>query len=512
MQKFITLATLMSTLLFAQSSTAQSAPPPTTEFAPTGTLRVAINHSNPILATRDPNTGELKGIAVDIARELARRLAVPVTLIPFDAAGKISDTARTNVWDLAFLGIDPARAQDIDYSASYVELEGTYLVPAGSTLRTMADVDRPNIRISVTTKSAYDLFLTRAIRNAELVRAPSTPESIDIFATRKLEALAAPRTALVPVAARLPGSRILEGHFMTIPQAAGIPKGRPAAARYLHAFIEEMKSSGFVAQALKRHGLTANDALVAAPAANPVVNPADALAPTGTLRVTFLAGNPTQGKVDPATGEVTGPIRDLADKLAQSLNLPLKITPLAGVPAVLESVKTHQADLGFVAADPSRATEVDFSQVYLLGWASYMVPANAPQHTVNEMDQPGLKVAATPTDSPGLYLSRNLKNATFVPVKSQEEALAMLQRGEIQGFATNRQRLLQLTAADPRFRVLTDNYFAVQQAIAVPKGSLAALDLVNRFLDDSKASGLIQAAIQRAGLTGAADQAPPRAK
>ncbi len=497
----------MSTLLFAQPTHAQS-PPPTAEFAPTGTLRVAINHSNPILATRDPNTGELKGIAVDIARELARRLAVPVTLLPFDAAGKISDTARTNVWDLAFLGIDPARAQDIDYSAAYVELEGTYLVPAGSTLVTMADVDRPNIRISVTTKSAYDLFLTRAIQHAELVRAPSTPESIDIFATRKLEALAAPRTALVPVAARLPGSRILEGHFMTIPQAAGIPKGRPAAARYLHAFIEEMKSSGFVAQALKRHGLTANDALVAAPAANP----SQVLAPTGTLRVTFLAGNPTQGKVDPATGEVTGPIRELADTLAQSLNLPLKITPLAGVPAVLESVKTHQADLGFVAADPSRATEVDFSQVYLLGWASYMVPANAPQHTVNEMDQPGLKVAATPTDSPGLYLSRNLKNATFVPVKSQEEALAMLQRGEIQGFATNRQRLLQLTAADPRFRVLTDNYFAVQQAIAVPKGSLAALDLVNRFLDDSKASGLIQAAIQRAGLTGAADQAPPRAK
>lgn len=506
MHKFLPLATLMPAFLLAQS-----APPPTAEFAPTGVLRAAINHSNPILATRDPRTGELKGVAVDIARELGRRLGVPVTLLPFDAAGKISDTARTNVWDLAFLGIDPARAQDIDYSAAYVELEGTYLVPAGSTLRTITDVDREGNRISVTTKSAYDLFLTRAIRNAQIVRAPSTPESIELFASQKMEALAAPRTALVPVAARFPGSRILEGHFMTIPQAAGIPKSRPAAARYLRSFIEEIKANGFVAQALQRHGLTANDALIA-PAANPVVNPANDLAPTGTLRVTFLAGNPTQGKVDPATGEVTGPIRDLADKLAQTLNLPLKITPLAGVPAVLESVKTHQADLGFVAADPSRATEVDFSQVYLLGWASYIVPAAAPQHTVSEMDQPGIKVAATPTDSPGLYLSRNLKNATFVPVKSQEEGLALLQRGDVQGFATNRQRLLQLTAADPRFRVLTDNYFAVQQAIAVPKGNSAALDLVNRFLDEAKASALIADAIRRAGLTGAADQAPPRAQ
>ncbi len=488
MRKLLALASLMPALLLAQSG-----PPPSAEFAPTGTLRAGINHSNPILATRDPQTGELKGVAVDLARELGRRLGVPVTLVPFDAAGKMTDTARSNVWDIAFLGIDPARAQDIDYSAAYVELEGTYLVPAGSPLRTIADVDHEGLRISVTTKSAYDLFLSRAIQHAQIVRAPSTPESISVFASQKLEALAAPRTALVPVAARFPGSRILEGHFMTIPQAAGIPKGRPAAARYLRSFIEEMKASGFVAEALKRHGLTANDALVA---------------PAAYLRVTFLAGNPTQGKIDPTTGEVTGPVRELADKLADTLNRPLKLTPLNGVPAVLESVKTHQADLGFVAADPSRATEVDFSQVYLLGWASYMVPAAAPQRTVSEMDQRGLKVAATPTDSPGLYLSRNLKSATFVPVKNQEEGLAMLQRGEVQGFATNRQRLLQLTAADSRFRVLTDNYFAVQQAIAVPKGDTATLDLVNRFLTEAKASRLIEAAIRRAGLTGAADQAP----
>jgi polar amino acid transport system substrate-binding protein len=238
-----------------------------TEFAPTGTLRAAINYSNPLLATRDPQTGELSGVAVDLARELGRRLGLPVTLVPVDAASKMSDTARAGVWDLAFLGIDPARAQDIDYSAAYIDIEGTYLVRAGFSLRTIADVDRDGVRIAVTEKSAYDLFLSRTIQHAQLVRAPSTPESVELFANQKLDALAGVRTALVTATKRFPGSRVMEGHFMTIPQAAGIPKGRPAAARYLREFIEEMKASGFVAEGLKRHGLSADDVIVAPAAA-----------------------------------------------------------------------------------------------------------------------------------------------------------------------------------------------------------------------------------------------------
>jgi polar amino acid transport system substrate-binding protein len=141
-----------------------------------------------------------------------------------------------------------------------------------------------------------------------------------------------------------------------------------------------------------------------------------------------------------------------------------------------------------------------------------MVPLTSALHSVKEVDRPGIRVAATPSDSPGLFLSRNLKNATFLPVKGVEEAIGMLERGEVQGYATNRQRLLQIVAADARFRVLDDNYFAVQQAVAVPKGKAAALDAVNRFLDEAKESGLIDMAIRRAGLAGAADPAPPRAK
>jgi polar amino acid transport system substrate-binding protein len=299
-------------------------------------------------------------------------------------------------------------------------------------------------------------------------------------------------------------------------------------------------ASGFVAEALKFHGLTADDAIVAPPRRGTVsmyskgrrhmraglitisfagwaalamaAEPARDVAPTGTLRVTFLGSNPTQGRVDSAGGEVTGMVRELADGLGKKLGVPVKITPLDGVPAVLESIRTHQADIGFVAADPSRASEVDFSQTYLLGWASYMVPVASTLHTVKEVDRPGIRVAATPGDSPGLFLTRNLKNATFLPVRGMDEAVGMLERGEVQGYATNRQRLLQIVAADARFRVLDDNYFAVQQAIAVPKGNSAALDAVNRFLDEAKASGLIDAAIRRAGLAGAADPAPPRAR
>jgi polar amino acid transport system substrate-binding protein len=239
-------------------------------------------------------------------------------------------------------------------------------------------------------------------------------------------------------------------------------------------------------------------------------DPAHEVAPGGTLRVTFLGANPTQGKVDAATGAVSGPVKELADALAKKLGIPVTIKPLSGVPAVLESLKTHQADIGFLAADPSRAGEADFSQAYLLGWSSYIVPVASGFRSVKDVDRAGVRVAALPNDSPGLYLQRNLKNAAFVAVKTQEEGVGMLASGEVQAYGANRARELQMVAADPRFRVLDDNYSAVQQAVAVPKGSAAALEIVNQFLDEAKASGLIEGAIRRGGLAGAADIAPAR--
>ncbi len=233
------------------------------QFAPTGTLRAGINYNNPLLARRDPASGELSGVAVDIAREVGRRLALPVQLLPYESAGRMTEAVKAQAWDLAFLGIDPARATEIDFTAAYIELEGTYLVPAGSPLRTVDEVDRAGIRVAVTANSAYDLFLSRAITRAQLVRVDNTPKSIEVMVDQKLDAVAAVKTALVAASRTLPGSRVLPGHFMTIPQAAAVPKGRPESARFARQLIEELKQSGFVADALKRHGLGPDDAIVA---------------------------------------------------------------------------------------------------------------------------------------------------------------------------------------------------------------------------------------------------------
>jgi len=236
------------------------------------------------------------------------------------------------------------------------------------------------------------------------------------------------------------------------------------------------------------------------------------IAPTGVLRVTFLGGNPTQGKVDAKTGAISGPVRELADELGRRLGVPVKITPLPGVPAVMESVKTHAADIGFAAYDATRAAEVDFSQVYLLGWSSYVVPVGSAMKVVLDVDRAGVRVAANSGDSPDLFLARSLKNATLVHVKNIDEGLALMAKGEIDAYATNRQRLAEAAAGRPEIRVLQDNFFAVEQAIAVAKGNAAALEIVNRFLDEAKESGLVRGAIERAGLTGVADPAPARGK
>ena len=258
---------MFAVAIAAASVAAQSVSPALkAELAPGGTLRAGINYNNPLLARRDPATGALTGLAVDLSRELGRRLGVSVELVPYDAAGRLADAAKTGAWDIAFLAADPARANEIDFTAAHIELEGTYLVPAGSPLQRVEDVDRPGVRIAVTAKSGYDLFLSREVKQAQLVRAATTPESIDMMTAQKLDAVAGLRTTLNAAAPRFPGSRVLSGRFMTIPQAAGVPRGRPAAARYVRQFIEDMKASGFVAAGLARHGLTKDDAIVAAAA------------------------------------------------------------------------------------------------------------------------------------------------------------------------------------------------------------------------------------------------------
>jgi polar amino acid transport system substrate-binding protein len=226
------------------------------DLASTGKLRAAINFGNPVLAGRDATTGEPRGISVDLARELARRLGVAIELVPYDAAGKVVEALKSQAWDVCFLAIDPLRAADISFTAPYAVIEGVYLVATTSSILSNAEVDRPGARVGVIVGSAYDLFLSRELKQATIVRAASSDAVMELWVAGKLDSVAGVKPQLEADARRIPGLRMLPGRFMAINQAMGTPRGRKARANYLCGFMEEMKASGFVAQAFARNRIT----------------------------------------------------------------------------------------------------------------------------------------------------------------------------------------------------------------------------------------------------------------
>lgn len=255
---------LLATLLGSCAITPMAPSAAVSDLAPSGRLRAAINFGNPILAARDASSGEARGVSVDLSRELARRLGVPLELVTYNAAGKVVEALKTGAWDVAYVAIDPVRANEISYSAPYVVIEGAYLVRQASTIRSNAEVDRAGVRIAAATGSAYDLYLSRELKQAKIVRAPTSQAVTDLFVAQGLEVAAGVKQQLEADAKRIPGLRLLEGRFMVINQAMGTPKAREAGAKYLREFIEEMKASGFVVQALARHRI--EGAAVAPPA------------------------------------------------------------------------------------------------------------------------------------------------------------------------------------------------------------------------------------------------------
>ena len=224
------------------------------EIAPTGRLRAAINLGNIVLAQTNPATGAPVGVTVELAQSLGQRLGVAVDLVTFDAAGKAFDAFKRSKLDIVFLAIDPVRAEEIAFTPPYALIEGNFVVRASSELTSMAAIDRPGTRVAVARGSAYDLFLTRALKAATLVRAATGPQALQMFVADKLEAGAGVKQPVVKFIDENPGLRLIEPPFMEIRQAMGMAKGRSAGSAYLHAFIEEMKASGFVADALRRSG------------------------------------------------------------------------------------------------------------------------------------------------------------------------------------------------------------------------------------------------------------------
>ena len=225
-------------------------------FAPTGKLRASINLGNPILAKREPIALQPVGVSIDLANAFAQRLGVDIEFLVFDTAAKSVEAVTQEKADVGFFAIDPLRGDGISFAAAYVLIEGGYMVRTDSSIQSNDEVDRAGHRVTVGKGSAYDLFLTRELKHAEIVRAPSSPTVVDVFVEQGLDVAAGVKQQLESDAKRFPNLRLLPGRFMVIQQAMGLPKSRgELAAQTLRLFVEDMKASGFILESMRRHGI-----------------------------------------------------------------------------------------------------------------------------------------------------------------------------------------------------------------------------------------------------------------
>jgi polar amino acid transport system substrate-binding protein len=239
-------AQLQSTNINGQGS-ARMTPQIVAQLAPHGVLRAGINMSNFLLVTGRSTSGDPQGVSPSMAHAIADRLGVPIKYVPFPKPGELADAVGNDAWDIGLIGAEPARAEKITFTAAYVEIEATYLVPAGSPITSIAEVDRPGVRIAVSARSAYDLWLERNIKHATLVRSDGLASAVDKFVNDRLDALAGLRPGLLGDVQKMPGARILEGQFTAVQQAIGTPRANTEGAKFLRDFVEEAKASGLVA-------------------------------------------------------------------------------------------------------------------------------------------------------------------------------------------------------------------------------------------------------------------------
>lgn len=250
------LAAALATVVIAGCATAPGAiDAARVELAPTGKLRAGMNLGNTLFTARDVASGKLSGVSVDVMRELAARLGVELELVVHATPGDVTDAVDKGTWDVAILAIEQSRAQTISFSPAMTEIEATYVVRKDSALNSADDVDASGIRISVQEKAGYELYLTRALRNATLIRAKGGPASIELFNSGRADALAALKPMLLESMAKMPEGRLLEDKFMTVNHGLASPRNRNAATAYLKVFAEEMIASGFIARSIERHGV-----------------------------------------------------------------------------------------------------------------------------------------------------------------------------------------------------------------------------------------------------------------
>lgn len=249
------LMTAILGLMLTACTGISTAPAPRQALAPTGKLRVALQRANPLNVVQDSASGEMTGVGFELGKELARRIGVPFEPVLYPSVGALLDSGKSGAWDVAFVGFSPARAQEWEFTGLHLEVEFGYLVPGGSSISTMADVDRPGIRIAVQEKSGPDVFFTRTLKNAVFVRAPSNPGALEALKSGKADVMGSGKPILFEMSKQLPGSRVLDGRPGIDPHAMAMPKGRDLGAAYARQFIEDAKSEGLIKVAIERAGL-----------------------------------------------------------------------------------------------------------------------------------------------------------------------------------------------------------------------------------------------------------------
>lgn len=234
------------------------------QLAPKGFLRAGINLSNFLLVSRRDASGDPIGVAPDVAQALAERLGVAVRYVPFPSPGELADAAGQDVWDVGLIGAEPQRAEKIAFSSAYVEIAATFMVGGQSSIQTISDIDRPGVRIASTARAAYDLWLERNIKHAEVVRAKTIDEAFDTYISMKLDALAGLKPRLISDVQRVAGARILEGQFAAVQQSIGTAPSNAEAIAFIRSFVEDSKRSGLIARLIEKHSV--NGLSVAPPA------------------------------------------------------------------------------------------------------------------------------------------------------------------------------------------------------------------------------------------------------
>ncbi len=514
----LALPLVIASSLATAAGAAPPAPPP--DLAPTGTLRAAVNFGNPNNASKDPSTGELRGVAVDLARALAARLGVPLALVPYPGIPPMLDGLRAGAWDVGF-AFDPALepGDELDFATPHIGVENTYLVPADSPIRAAADADRPDVRIAVARGNSPDRFLTGTLRYAHVVRTDTVPAALALLRGGQADAFAGSRQAALGFLPQLPGARLLDDNFLIANLAVALPKRRTASVAYVSDFIEQAKASGVVRQAIERaglHGVRVSSASITpnlpatgrdggerarTTAATPPAALMD-LVPTGKLRVALNIGNSVLATKDPTDGELHGVAVDLGHELAARLGVPFVPVEYPSVPKIMAGLQADAWDVAFLAIDPARAAELEFTVPYMEVDNTYLVPKQSPIRNVADADRPGVRIAVPSKSAPDLFLTRELQRATLLRADTGAAAFELLRSGQADAFAADRQSLLEFAEHLPGSQVLGDRFLAVQHAIAMPKGRAAGLAYVSDFDERMKASGAVQQAIARARLRG----------